>query len=380
MLMQGNALAIPLKDQSVQCVVTSPPYWGLRDYGVAGQLGSEPSPEEYVANMMAVFAEVWRVLRDDGTLWVNMGDCYVSGTTRGRRTSAADNLRHGYWNNSRIDRRVDVAGLAPKQMVGMPWRLAFALQGAGWYLRRDIIWAKPNPMPESVKDRPTSAHEYIFLLAKSPRYFFDQDAVREPSSPDSHARYARGRSLGHKWANGGPGNQTIAKSFERMRPPAVNPKAVRAPTGWDTGLNGAHGSFHRLGREGRGSRMHFDRDPRHGDGVNPKTLQAGRCVKQNESFSAAVKDLVEARNIRSVWTVPLQGYSDAHFATFPENLVKPCILAGCPAGGVVFDPFVGSGTTVKVAQDLGRVGVGLELSGDYLAMARRRTAQQGLGI
>lgn len=370
-------MTMPIADNSVNCVVTSPPYWGLRDYGFDGQLGLEKTPEEYVAKMVEVFREVRRVLRDDGTCWVNLGDSYSRAPEKGgsgpgnknnchidearRIMSEAKGSSAGkVGRGDRAPIRNGAGDLKPKDLVGIPWRVAFALQADGWYLRSDIIWSKPNPMPESVTDRPTKAHEYIFLIAKSERYFFDQDAVMEPASKDSHARYARGRSDSHKWADGGSGNQTIAKTFEHMR----------------------------LGREGRNSRLHVNRDPAHASeqthrrapGVNPKATESGIGVKQNKSFSAAVCDLVDRRNIRTVWTIATQPYPEAHFATFPEDLAKRCILAGSPVGGVVLDPFCGSGTTVKAAQDLGRKGIGLDLKWEYLQLGKRRAAQQGLGL
>ncbi len=366
MIIQANALQIPLANESVQCVVTSPPYWGLRDYGIDGQLGLEKTPEEYVGKMVDVFREVRRVLRNDGTIWVNLGDSYANDTKWGGATGGKHvSDLHG---NSGVGRQKVTTGLKAKDLVGIPWMVAFALRTDGWYLRSDIIWSKPNPMPESVTDRPTKAHEYVFLLAKRERYFFDQDAVRQAVTGDAHAR-----------------------------------RSYKTPDGWDTSNgNGGHGSFHRDGREdgfvgyehkrldkeGKNSRIHVNRDPNHSPeqthrrapGVNPKAVEQGLGIKQNESFAAAVCDLVDSRNIRTVWTIATQPYAEAHFATFPEALVKPCILAGAPVGGIVLDPFSGSGTTVKVAQDLGRVGIGLDLKWDYSLLGKRRAAQQGLRL
>jgi len=307
----------------------------LRDYGVPGQLGLEPTPEEYVAKMVTVFREVKRVLRDDGTLWLNLGDSYA-----GSGKGPAGNL--GTTHNERWLEHKHSAivpnGLKPKDLVGIPWRVAFALQADGWYLRSDIIWHKPNPMPESVTDRPTKAHEYIFLMSKRERYYYDGESIKETASPDTHARYARGRSDHHKWADGGPGNQTIAKSFEHMRKPGVNPKAAMNIAG----------------------------------------------SKQNESFSNAVKDIVENRNKRTVWTVATHPYPEAHFATFPPELIKPCIKAGCPEQGIVLDPFMGSGTTAEVCCNHGRQYIGIELNPEYIVLAQdridRATRQQRLFI
>ena len=325
----GDALEVlrGMPAESVHCVVTSPPYFGLRDYGVAGQMGLETSPEVYLANMVAVFREVRRVLRKDGTCWVNMGDSYAAS---GRGSNPVDSAfqkqasNRGSVEGVHTDQaRRAPSGFKPKDLMGMPWRLALALQADGWYLRCDIIWQKPNPMPESVRDRPTKAHEYVFLLSKSPRYFYDAEAVKEPVTGTAHAR------------GGG-----------------VNPKArgYKMPDGWATGP-GAHGTIHPEGREkgrsaaaseypgrdardentrraktpGKNSRIHVDRDVAHGDRpFHPR---------QNESFSAAVAGLVSKRNIRSVWTIAPAPYRKAHFATFPSALVRPCILAGTSEAG-----------------------------------------------
>lgn len=293
-----------LPADSVHCVVTSPPYWGLRDYGVAGQLGLESTPEAYLAQMVGVFREVRRVLRDDGTCWLNMGDAYNSRL----------NGSHGGWNGSSptpqrtmnpgADVQISAPGCKPKDLVGMPWRLAFALQADGWYLRADCIWAKPNPMPESVTDRPTKAHEYVFLLTKSARYFYDADAVREPDAGNDHAR-------------------SILTGQASLEP--------------SNGLRSPHRGLRTLaGRNGTG------------------------------------------RNLRTVWTIATEPTPDAHFATFPQALALRCILAGCPAGGIVLDPFAGTGTVGRVAEHCGRHAILIELSPAYGELIRERTAQRGL--
>ena len=329
LILRGDARHIPLADQSVHCCVTSPPYWGLRDYGVDGQLGLEKTPDEYIAKMVDVFREVKRVLRDDGTLWMNMGDCYNSATSADRQPSSnhAPNVfgKHGYWTNPLIKKRVFAVGLKAKDLVGMPWMLAFALRADGWYLRCDIIWSKPNPMPESVTDRPTKSHEYIFLLSKSEKYFYNQDAILEPVSPNTHARLSQNLAaqIGSHRANGG------GKTNGPMK--AVSRKA-----------------------------------------------RFGGNEKQNASYDQAVCLPVTERNKRSVWTVNTQSFSEAHFATFPEELIKPCILAGCPEGGIVLDPFLGSGTTALVARHNQCHAIGIELSEDYIEIAKRRLAQQVL--
>ena len=314
----------------VQCIVTSPPYWGLRDYGVAGQLGLEPTLPEFLANMVEVFDLCRELLADDGTLWLNMGDSYAA--NRGIQP-APTNTRNksGHAGGQRVS-----DGLKAKDLVGQPWRLAFALQDAGWWLRQDIIWHKPNPMPESVRDRCTKAHEYLFLMTKSERYFYDFDAMQEPVTGGAHARGA-----------------------------GVNPKAT--PSGWDTSTGGHRNLTGRYPGTGVGFGRGFDKV------AKPR-------VKQNASFSAAVKDLVDTRNRRSVWTIPTQSFDGAHFATFPEALVEPCVLAGSRPGDVVFDPFMGSGTVAQVASRLGRHYLGCELNPEYFALQRDRTRQPGLQL
>jgi len=366
-VMEGDCRAVlrGLDAESVQCCVTSPPYWGLRDYGTAtweggeatcdhmgmpfrtkaninrncgtgidgknaegreffreecgkcgarrvdAQLGLEKTPEEYVANMVSVFREVRRVLRDDATLWLNLGDSYAGGTT-GRndadRPHAAGQERGRYDVGAdqvyRNKQRPVPYGLKPKDLVGIPWRVAFALQADGWYLRSDIIWHKPNPMPESVTDRPTKAHEYLFLLTKSERYYYDADAVREPFSPHTLVAYPNG-----------PGG-------------GVKPDVV------------AH-------MQSRGSGGHVD-------DIGASYIDNGK------------------RNRRSVWTVATQPYSGAHFATFPPALIEPCVMAGSKKGDTVLDPFGGAGTTGLVADRLGRDAILVELNPEYAAMARTR--------
>jgi DNA modification methylase len=308
MILNADARALPLRDGCVQCVVTSPPYWGLRDYHADAQIGLEPTPDAYVAALVAVFREVWRVLRDDGTVWLNLGDSYnsssqfnhdVSGLSSGARYSEGTPTQ---WPGH----RALIPGLKSKDLVGIPWRVAFALQADGWYLRSDIIWHKPNPMPESVSDRPTKAHEYVFLLAKSARYAYDAAAIAEPLAESTVS-----------WGGG--------------------------KTGW-----------------GPSSMGHATPQLLHG----PSRRGQGRCGEN------------DARNKRSVWTIPTMPYAGAHFATMPEALIRPCILAGCPLGGLVLDPFLGSGTVGAVAARLGRRWVGCDLT--YHALSQARTAQRGL--
>jgi DNA modification methylase len=292
--------------ETVHCVVTSPPYWGLRDYGVDGQLGLEATPEEYVDNMVAVFREVRRVLRKDGTLWLNLGDSYVGGREKLGSEGAKQRTSAGAtWsgNDALATLKAKVAGLKPKDMVGIPWRVAFALQADGWYLRSDIIWSKPNPMPESVTDRPTKAHEYLFLLSKSQRYYYDAEAIKEAGA-------GYGRSTG---GFRGEGAYTQGRSYDNS-----NGERVKGNT-------------------------------------------------QGHSYEGG-------RNKRTVWEIATEPYSEAHFATFPTELVKPCILAGCPEDGLVMDPFMGSGTTALVALRAKRDYIGVELNPAYVAMAEARLA------
>jgi len=309
-----------LPDASIHCCVTSPPYYGLRDYGHEGQIGLEPTPAEFVAKLVEVFREVRRVLRDDGTLWLNLGDSYANdgkwgGSTGGKHVSAL----HG---DSSVGRERKHTGLKPKDLIGIPWRVAFALQADGWYLRQDIIWSKPNPMPESCKDRCTKAHEYIFLLSKSAKYYYDHEAIKEPANGWNGSRFEDGKNL-------------------EVHP---NVGKKRKPAGWDTGT-GAHGTIHRDGR--------------------------AKEVEYTEGICAN-------RNKRSVWTVCTQPYKEAHFATFPPALIRPCILAGCPQGGTVLDPFGGSGTTGEVSEIEGRNSILCELNPAYVTLAKNRTAQPGL--
>ena len=321
-----RAVMAEMPAESVHCVVTSPPYWGLRDYGQDGQLGLENTHEAYVANMVDVFREVRRVLRDDGTLWLNLGDSYA-GSRSGPQGESGEMATRTVAKHRGMLGTTKIGGnLKPKDLVGIPWRVAFALQADGWYLRSDIIWSKPNPMPESVTDRPTKAHEYLFLLTKSPRYYFDAEAVRETSIGTNEYDLT------------GPGYAAPGQTAN------TGSRKSKKPDGWATHAGG-HGSFHRDGRESG----------------EPGVIRAGR-------------------NIRTVWTIATEPYPGAHFATFPRKLVEPCVKAGCPEGGTVLDPFAGSGTTLLVAQALGRKGIGIDLSPDYLKQALVRNAQTPMGL
>ena len=267
-ILQGNCLETlsSLEEKSVNTCVTSPPYWGLRDYGTDDQLGQEETPEKFVENLVNVFREVRRVLRDDGTVWLNIGDSYC-GTGHKGDTKDMYFSQGSARNGQSVALNNKIEGLKSKDLVGIPWRVAFALQADGWYLRQDIIWHKPNPMPEPVKDRCTKSHEYIFLLSKSPKYYYDYEAIKTKASDAAD---------------------------------------------YDTS------------------------------------------------------------NKRSVWSIPVASYSEAHFATYPPELIKPCILAGCPEGGTVLDPFGGSGTTAQVASNLNRNAILCELNPEYVDIAKGR--------
>jgi len=317
-----------LPDNSVDCCITSPPYYGLRDYGVKGQIGLEETPEAYIQKMVEIFSEVYRVLKKTGTLWLNIGDSYwggkgYSGSSAGiyqyqRRkegksiTPACSNF--GGKNTIRpTDRKHQF--IKAKDLIGIPWALAFALRNNGWYLRQDIIWHKPNPMPESVTDRCTKSHEYIFLLTKSAKYYFDADSIKEPQSPNTHRRYS--------------------KDVER----GINDVPAAAETSKEKNRPG-YKDFRKY---------------------TPKTF------------------LEDGRNKRSVWTVCTQAEKEAHFACFPQKLIVDCVKAGCPESGVILDPFMGSGTTAAVAKKFNRNYIGFELNPDYIKIANKKLNRE-LGI
>ncbi|MGQ7862532.1 DNA-methyltransferase [Pseudomonas sp. 32A] len=325
-----------LQDQSVNTCVTSPPYYGLRDYGMAGQIGLEETPAEFIERLVEVFREVRRVLRNDGTVWVNMGDTYASiaggyapGGSAGKHDMVSQATRGAVLRGTR---RSPPAGLKQKDLMGIPWRLAFALQDDGWYLRQDIIWHKPNPMPESTRDRCTKSHEYLFLLSKSPRYYYDQDAIREPVALSSITR--------------------MAQDLEQQRGSDRVPGKSNGPM-----------------KAVRSKRDSFKRDDSKREQPIPgQSLGTHRPEREESAWP------LDTRNKRSVWTVPTQGFKGAHFATFPPDLIRPCILAGAPLGGIVFDPFGGAGTTAVVAMQEGRKSILCELNPEYAAMAERRIA------
>lgn len=342
-IITGDCRAVlgTLPDQSVYCCVTSPPYFGLRDYGHACQIGLEATPDAYIAEMVSVFREVKRVLRDDGTLWLNIGDSYAraaekggSGTGKNLAARGADSYgraasaRVGSSDGAvgRADRpgtRCIGDGLKPKDLIGIPWMLAFALRADGWYLRSDIIWHKPNPMPESVTDRPTKSHEYLFLLSKSERYYYDAEAIAEP---------------------------VTASTISRMSQDVESQEGSHRVPGKTNGTMKAVG-------------------PRFG---GAKYGDNGAEEHRTKSGNVYVATLGSKRNARSVWTIATQPFKGAHFATFPPKMIEPCILAGCPRGGVVLDPFGGAGTTALVADRFGRDSILIELNPDYVALTERR--------
>lgn len=414
-----------MEPDSVDCVVTSPPYWGLRDYGVDGQIGLERTLGEHLEVMLDVFRLVRRVLKPTGTLWVNYGDCYAT-SPNGR--SAADckaagtddrtfrdkpfltigpiydpaggakgggirGPNKGNANDTPVGRVCAGGWLKPKDLCMVPNRLAIVLQEDGWWVRSEIIWAKPNPMPESIRDRPATSHEKVFLLTKGQRYFYDAEAVRQGRTSSEDAAVFRGGS----YVGGEPGARVVTG----------NKRVWKTPDGWDTG-KGGHGSRHRQGRQ-------------KGESVAEKTAkqvqiaasaaEAGassgrRMAGFNERWDAKEKlraaDIAgprhaghinhtgieatprgEGRNLRNyepaplgVWPVATRPFSDAHFATFPPELAERCILAGCPKDGLVLDPFGGAGTTGLVAARHGRRAVLIELNPEYADIARRRIERE----
>ena len=317
-ILQGNVndKLKEIESDSIQCVVTSPPYWGLRDYGTDDQLGLEATPEEYVDNMVKVFREVKRVLKDDGTVWLNLGDSYCGGNRKSNPKQSMNGEKEtGHKIGYTPSRDMNHDTIKPKDLVGIPWRVAFALQSDGWYLRQDIIWHKPNPMPESVTDRCTKSHEYIFLLSKSAKYFYDNDAIAEKSTWDVD------------------GNGTIQRALRQKDTNKSSPTKIK-------------------------------------NGI--------RKIYTNGKHNQTFKKVNGTRNKRSVWTINTKPYKDSHFAVFPPKLPELCIKAGSSEGDVILDPFFGSGTTGWVAQRLGRKWIGIELNPEYIKIADKRFLQREL--
>jgi len=367
-ILQGDCIEMmrTMDAESVDCVVTSPPYWGLRDYGVEGQIGLEPTLGEHLEKMVEVFAEIWRVLKPTGTVWLNYGDCYAT-TPNGRsaaatkaagnddrtfrdkpfstvgaiydpghpkRTIGSKGSKHEVRGWEEKPGRVIAGGtLKPKDLCMIPNRLAIALQDWGWWVRSEIIWAKPNPMPESVTDRPASSHEKIFLLSKSARYFYDHEAVKEPITESSAQRLSQDleQQVGSTRANGG------TKTNGTMK--AVGHKNLK-------------------------------RD-------KPRKEEVLGISHKGWSESMTKDGEITHRNLRNVWTITTQPFSEAHFATFPPKLAETCIKAGCPEDGVVFDPFGGAGTTGLVADQLQRDCILIELNPEYIDISEKRIKNDG---
>lgn len=317
-----------LATASVNCIVTSPPYYRLRDYGMIGQMGLEETPEEFVASMVSVFRDARRVLRDDGTLWLNIGDSYAgNGEAYGDAKSSLQGPKQsGVQGAKRKSKSGD--GLKSKDLIGIPWMLAFALRADGWYLRQDIIWHKPNPMPESVTDRCTKSHEYIFLLSKSPKYYYDQAAIMQEMAKSSISRL----------------NQDVESQAGSDRVPGKTNGRMKA-----------------VGTRFGGNKYGDD------ESAFSKTHSGNLYIPNGKA------------NKRSVWTVATRPFKEAHFATFPPELIIDCIKAGCPEGGLVLDPFMGAGTTALVAKKLLRHYIGFELNPAYIEIANRRL-RDNLGL
>ena len=331
-ILQGDCRDVlkTLPSESVHTVVTSPPYWRQRDYGMAGQLGLESTPEEYIDKLTAIFAECRRILRTDGTCWVNLGDKWASGGNGGGGSFMED--RGEAWAHAKNSKgwRSPPTGYKDKDLVGVPWMLAFAMRAEGWYLRQCNIWAKPNGMPESARDRSTASHEYVFQFAKNNVYWYDTDAARTPPAPATETRLAQNVEAqgGSARANGG------AKTNGPM-------KAVR-----------------RSDKQRGHTRKH--------EGFNDRWDKMERSEQQ-----------ANGANLRSVWWISPAQYRDGHYAVMPDALAEICIIAGCPAGGTVLDPFFGAGTTGVVADRLQRSCIGIELNETYAAMAAERIRKDG---
>ena len=371
MILNANALHIPLKDKSVYTCVTSPPYWSLRDYQVDGQLGLEPTPEEYVANMVSVFREVWRVLRDDGTLFLNLGDSYFGSSQTGGTNSLETNRREARMFKS-PKHETGGLNLKPKDLCGIPWRVAFALQADGWYLRSDIIWHKPNPMPESVTDRPTKSHEYIFLLSKQPRYYYDADAVREKNSPTGKPYGASKRTKGNhagfgpetleqrlRYSTGGRNRRTVwtvttkpysGAHFATFPPDLIEPCILAGCP--ETVCAECGAGYVRVVEKPKPPEWAFT-NARQVDDVNVKMSPLGRDGRASGQ--------------------KMQNWLNEN-PTVTTGFSPTCDCNGGTTAGIVFDPFFGSGTTGMVAIKHKRRWVGLDLSAEYIELAKRRTS------
>jgi DNA modification methylase len=336
-----------IPDNSIDCIVTSPPYFGLRDYGTADQIGLEDTPELFVQKLVDVFSEGKRVLKDTGTLWLNLGDSYWGGKGQSgtqspeeagirNKSGLAITSEHQQLGGKGYTRPTDKKHheIKAKDLVGIPWMVAFALRSSGWYLRQDIIWAKPNPMPESVTDRCTKSHEYIFLLSKSNKYYYDHAAIMQ---------------------------DVKTSSVERLMQDVENQNGST----FDKGKTGEM-------METRGGRKSGNKERKQGvDRGCPENTGSNVCGSVPWEGMKA--------NKRSVWTVTTKPFKEAHFATFPEDLIVDCIKAGCPEGGIVLDPFMGAGTTALVARKLNRNFIGFELNPEYIKIAEVRLRNE-LGL
>lgn len=329
-ILNGDCLEMlkNLPENSIDCCVTSPPYYALRDYGVDGQIGLEETPEKYIERLTEVFMEVHRVLKPNGTLWLNIGDSYWGGGWRGSELNEhSGEIQKGskgtHCGGALPSCKGNIGIYKPKDLIGIPFMLAFSLRNAGWYLRQDIIWQKPNPMPESVTDRCTKSHEYIFLFSKSQKYYFDYEAIQEPAVTQGDVRSIK--FSGTKYGD----NDDF--HFQTYSGKEWKPKTKNCQY----------------------------------DGQRPNSMHLRREM-------GLIDEVYTVRNKRDVWTINVKPCKEAHFATYPEELVAPCILAGCPKDGIVLDPFMGSGTTAIVARCLERNYIGIELNPEYVEMAERR--------
>lgn len=325
----GDALSALklIEDESVDTCVTSPPYYGLRDYGVEDQIGLESTPEEYIRKLVIIFREVRRVIKPDGTLWVNIADSYA-GSGKGAASYPDNAKKYKQGTNqgmlgAKKTTQVQTPGIKSKDLIGIPWMLAFALRADGWYLRQDIIWNKTNPMPESVKDRCTKSHEYIFLLSKNKKYYYDAEAIAEPVADATSQRNSQD-------IENQKGSYTPSKKNGNM-------KAVL---------------------------------PRYGGKKYTEHPEKFYRTKSGNAYAYRPK-----RNKRDVWTVSTKPFKGAHFATFPDTLITPCILAGCREGGTVLDCFCGSGTTLMVANRYNRNAIGIELNEEYESIIQCRVGE-----
>jgi len=388
-ILQGDCIESlkKLKDESVNTCITSPPYWGLRDYGDNNQLGLEDTPEQFVENLVNVFKEVKRVLRDDGTVWLNLGDSYAGNNSR-----ASNNGRAGYGNPREGVFTKSGQGLKQKDLVGIPWRVALALQQDGWYLRQDIIWHKPNPMPESVKDRCTKAHEYIFLLTKKPKYYFDYESIKEDcvtknkqiNKKNTHGKYKtkENEAKNRQGIHADRGDKLI-EVRTKLPPQKDLVDFLRSKTTAKTLANSTDIPLTKI--------EHWFRYDENGFAY--PTIEDWNKVKEfiddwSDGFNLINEALTyyelktdevahtNKKNKRSVWTVSTKSFKGAHFATFPMDLIEPCVLAGCPENGLVLDPFAGSGTTGIVAVNNKRNACLIDLSNEYLDIAEKRIQEQ----